>query len=167
VAIHVQAIADANGITNINNISVGQVLRIPDSASWIFEGEDMFACGTTTETGEPKTSPVFASGSISSPPLVQSSIPYTQPITLPTSQVIPYTQPTTLSTTGSTAPAVAPKSFSLWSLLPTMSSGSSSGKILGLTKTQLGLAAVGTVGVLMLLAAAGRRPARANPRRRR
>lgn len=135
---HVEEIADANGIVNVNLISVGQVLRIP--------------LGEGTIDVRPLPMP--------SPPLVPIkpgpvAPPQTQPVTPPVS-----TLPVTPAP-GTTIPSTPGSSFDIWSYMPTAGQ-----KYAGLTVKQWGLAALVVAGLGTLFAARSRLTM-ANPRRRR
>jgi len=163
---HVQLIAIANGIADVNKISVGQVLFIPIS---------------TTVPPEVYEQPVKPP-SYTSPPLVVGPVkppgydlPYTQPITMPgTPTEIPYTQPIALPALppasqpitpapGTTIPKTPGSGFDIWSYLPTADK-----KYAGLTVKQWSLAGVAVLGLGMLVAARNRVgfKAAANARRR-
>lgn len=158
---YVQAIANANGIKDVNKISVGQVLTIPERSP-VQSGP--------VKPGPPYQSPILVPLPQPTPP--GYDIPYTQPITLPAPpKEIPYTQPITLPAPPPTTPAPPatykqPTNVSIMSLLSKVQTTASK-KVLGLSVAQwAGVTALAGLTVAML-ASMGTPKTAKNPRRRR
>jgi len=161
---HVQEIADLNGIANINNIKVGQVLKLKNPQI----PEDM-----PIKPGPPHQSPILVPLPQPAPPTYD--LPYTRPITLPAPpKEIPYTQPITLPalpppTSGVPTPPAAyvpPKNISIMDFfrqVPTLAVK----KFFGLTVLQWA-AVTGLVGLSIgMLTLGSSRKTATNPRRKR
>jgi len=155
----VQAIADENGITNINLVIEGQVLRLPNRFST-----------RPIKPGPPYQSPILAPLPQPTPPTYD--LPYTRPITLPvTPPEIPYTQPITLPApilTPIQTPATPkqPVNVSIFDFMKQIPS-SASKSVLGIPLWQWGVTAA-LLGVTIGLIVMGGSPKTArNPRRKR
>lgn len=152
---HVQEIADANGIADVNKIYVGQVLVIPNVP--------------VKSESPPITSPILVPLPMPTPPAYE--LPYTKPIALPEPvKEIPYTQPITLPVEPKPVPAPAPvpvtgsaqSSVPIFGFLKNIKT---TDKVLGLSLVQW--AAVVGLGGLAIGLFASMGGERANPRRKR
>lgn len=164
---HVNAIAEANGISNPNLIQVGQKLWIPGSAGRWMPGEDPLENERGVETKPvspipPGTSPILVPLPQPTPPTYE--LPYTKPITLPVAPPeIPYTKPITLPVEPKPVPSPTQTSVPIFSFLKNVNIPS--GKVMGLTPLQwAGVVALG--GLAIGLFSSMGSMSRANPRKR-